>query len=1068
MKEVNNPELILISRIREAFSNQFEEELSNNKLSDFFGSRALINETLRKNRKFSERILFRIKKSIEENLTLDNREKALNALSEYMGEGGKKRNSNQSELDLIESLRDIISTYQEKPIDYTNLGRFFENQSLFHKAIKKETSFKSYIIDKIEWIIKQKLDEDLRIQALKVLEKYRVSKNYSIKPSTPIEELINSLQESFSNQNKKFITKSEISNLIGGKALLNYSVRNNSKLYQLTLIILEQYIKENLTGINKIKALKALKMYKLKIGYSVDSTEIEFIKVLANTFSEAFQRDIYLTELGELIASKSIINEALRKKTTFTKLTLDKIEKTIREKLKGENLNKALSALLNYKSMQGYIDENEAKKSTETKLAESIRRMFNSYYNEVLSYNKIGQLLGDRQLFSRIFYEKKVLRKDTINRLIENVKNVLVGESLNEVISLLNEYSQLRRYEKKIEIFNANSKLNEEICRCILEELFHPYKFPTVSIFTFEWLIGPNGGPMHIDGYNTELNLGFEFNGIQHYEIDGFLNKTKIELEKKQKADSHKEELINTYGKRVITIPYTVKLKDRINFIIEECRKLNVRVPEGVINISVKDIENRVREKIKNRAKEKRNKTHENSRNKPENTIQNMRTPYPYNRPRKKNLNDVDFSDPYLWFSPQIRKAIHSKTVSLIDQVHADVSVQENFSDRWEEVSNYDVSDLESSTTEEHIDNPDADIIPDQEIEPNPEVPENQERVEADDTDIITPDEEIEDSISEQQDLIEDQINDLENISEPEIREADLRPDDFDPVNEPPYDPISQPVTEIIPPPELPSVPDNVNTPQQNDGAEPQDSPQNQQDQEENPQVPEKSQDELGTEQSIEEIPIDSKTQDIDPIINEPIEPIQIPELGESGCEDSPDKTDSSPEDPEKTNQDEIKDPSDLDEKDEDTVGDKEDKKEIGDEEEDDKDDEQSKEDEEDQKEDEGESDKEPQEDPYDDIDDFEEEREHEFTPEDIYDIMREIYERMYPQIYSFQSSNFGSYPVGEIDFTDNFGENNNIPDVNRDCIDDFGQYRNENIPIDSFDELSEKFDEEDKFDNLM
>jgi len=448
---------------------------------------------------------------------------------------------------------------------------------------------------------------------------------------------------------------------------------------------------------------------------------------------------------------------------------------------------------------------------------------------------------------------------------------------------------------------------------------------------------------------------------------------------------------------------------------------------------------------------------------------------FPKNNIVKSNLIDEDFLDPYLWFSPQVRKAIQSKAESLIDQVHADVSTQENFSDPWEDVSNYNVSDLDSTTAEDLIDDPYADIIPDQDLDPNPEVPEIQEDIETDDIDINNPVEEIEDVIPEQQDLIEDQINDLEQINEPESREVDLRPDDFDPVNEPPYDPISQPVTEIIPPPELPSVPDNVNTPQQNNGAEPQDSPQNQQDQEENPQVPEKSQDELGTEQSIEEIPIDSKTQDIEPIINEPIEPIQIPELGESGCEDSPDKTDSSPEDPEKTNQDEIKDPPDLDEKDEDTGGDKEDKKEIGDEEEDDKDekkeedekdDEQSKEDEEDQKEDEGESDKEPQEDPYDDIYDFEEEREHEFTPEDIYDIMREIYERMYPQIYSFQSLNFGSYPVGEIDFTDKFGEKDNLPGSN-DCIDNFGEDRDEKIPIDSFDELSEKDDEEDKFDNL-
>ena len=59
MKEGNNPELIFINKLRETFSNQFGEEFSNNKLSGFFGSSALFNETLRKKRNFSERILFR-------------------------------------------------------------------------------------------------------------------------------------------------------------------------------------------------------------------------------------------------------------------------------------------------------------------------------------------------------------------------------------------------------------------------------------------------------------------------------------------------------------------------------------------------------------------------------------------------------------------------------------------------------------------------------------------------------------------------------------------------------------------------------------------------------------------------------------------------------------------------------------------------------------------------------------------------------------------------------------------------------------------------------------------------
>ena len=388
-----------------------------------------------------------------------------------------------------------------------------------------------------------------------------------------------------------------------------------------------------------------------------------------------------------------------------------------------------------------------------------------------------------------------------------------------------------------------------------------------------------------------------------------------------------------------------------------------------------------------------------------------MRSPYPYNRPRNENLNDEDFSDPNLWFSPQVREAIQSKVESLIDQVHIDVIAQENFSDPWEEVSNYDISDLDSILTEEIVDNPDTDIIPDQDIEPVTEIPEIQQDGETDDIDVNNPNEEIEDVIREQQNLPEDQTNDLEQINDPETQE----------------------------------------------------SPQSQREQEEDSQIPEKSQDQVGTEQSNE--------QD------------QIPESSESEPENLSDKTDIDQEDSGMTNQDEGKDSHNLGEKDENSEEINEEKEDIGDKEEEDKDEnkekddkdessdnadeekedidnEQSKEDEEDSKEGEEESDN-------DDIDDIDKEPENGFNPEDIFDPINVIdYSGINPQITSFQSSNLGSDPINEIDFADNFGEKDNLPGIN-DCIDNFSQDRDEKIPIDGFDEISEKVDEEDKFDHF-
>ena len=101
-------------------------------------------------------------------------------------------------------------------------------------------------------------------------------------------------------------------------------------------------------------------------------------------------------------------------------------------------------------------------------------------------------------------------------------------------------------------------------------------------------------------------------------------------------------------------------------------------------------------------------------------------------------------------------------------------------------------------------------------------------------------------------------------------------------------------------------------------------------------------------------------------------------------------------------------------------------------------------------------------------MDDFGEESENGFNPEDIYDPINVIdYSGIYPQITSFQSSNFGPLPIEDIDFTDNFGEKDNLPGIN-DFIDNFDEDRDEKIPIDGFDELSEIDDGKDKFDHFI
>ncbi|MBA7542612.1 hypothetical protein ES705_34936 [subsurface metagenome] len=662
---------------------------------------------------------------------------------------------------------------------------------------------------------------------------------------------------------------------------------------------------------------------------------------------------------------------------------------------------------------------------------------------------------------------------------MKNFEDLLVLRKIKEFIQLYipqnNRKKAIQAYQEYRKFWNQISHIgkSEEVCRKIFEKKF---KTPFKKSYP-KWLKSERGGQMHLDGYNSDLKIAFEYQGKQHYFFIPKWHQT-IEIFKQRQADDKwKKKLCNINNIILIEVPYWVKYEEMLDYIINELKNRGISLPEcsqsrkrdyffketmskgslnneeeakfgnpeGDNNIAIEDIEKKVREKIKNQKNEINNKTHENPRIKLEDIIQNMRTPFPYNKPRWENLNDEDFSDPYLWLSPQVRESIQSKAASLIGQVHEDVKPLENFSDPWEEVSIYDRSEFESNSAEDINDTPEGDIIPDQDIEPNSEISEIQDHNDTREAEINNTDEEIEDSISEQQELIEDEISNFEQINYSEKREGDLRPENFNPILQPVYDPLSQPITELIPPPETPLNPQDINTPHPENEPVPQNYPPNQQEQDEVSQVPDQSQEEVGTEQDIEEISDNSNVPDNESVINEPTEENQIPEPSVSGTEDLSDKTDIGHEASENANQEESKNSPNSDEKDEDSDKDKDEKEEIkdekdddkdeekekddednkdesdddADEEKDDEDDESSKENDDDSKEDEEESDDEGQEESNDDMDDFEEDSERGFDPTDIYDPINVIdFSELYPQIPALHSSSI-DHSNGDVQIID-------------------------------------------------
>ena len=95
---------------------------------------------------------------------------------------------------------------------------------------------------------------------------------------------------------------------------------------------------------------------------------------------------------------------------------------------------------------------------------------------------------------------------------------------------------------------HCSGSKSEELCRKIIEKyLCEP--FPNVRPKFLEGL--------ELDGYNKDLNIAFEYNGIQHYEYNEHFHRGDPELFEKQKErDLKKYAICAERGINLIIIPY--------------------------------------------------------------------------------------------------------------------------------------------------------------------------------------------------------------------------------------------------------------------------------------------------------------------------------------------------------------------------------------------------------------------------------------------------------------------------------------------------------------------------------
>lgn len=108
------------------------------------------------------------------------------------------------------------------------------------------------------------------------------------------------------------------------------------------------------------------------------------------------------------------------------------------------------------------------------------------------------------------------------------------------------------------------TNIGEKICRLLFEQYFNNVFIKTKP----EWLQN-NGHKLELDGFCEELKIAFEYQGIQHYKIDGFFIKDELMLQKRMNDDLLKKELCAAHNIILIEFPAFSTLENYNNLVNE-------------------------------------------------------------------------------------------------------------------------------------------------------------------------------------------------------------------------------------------------------------------------------------------------------------------------------------------------------------------------------------------------------------------------------------------------------------------------------------------------------------------
>lgn len=112
----------------------------------------------------------------------------------------------------------------------------------------------------------------------------------------------------------------------------------------------------------------------------------------------------------------------------------------------------------------------------------------------------------------------------------------------------------------------------ERECKRSIEEITHKPFTKHRPDFLKNEITGKN---LELDCYNEELKLAIEYNGIQHYEYTPIFHKSKDVFYNTKYRDKMKDTLCRENGVKLIVVPYTVKLENIQQYILDKIKNFS-------------------------------------------------------------------------------------------------------------------------------------------------------------------------------------------------------------------------------------------------------------------------------------------------------------------------------------------------------------------------------------------------------------------------------------------------------------------------------------------------------------